>query len=104
MLALDAKVAVALLTLICEVPPRLGRITVQEVRDRHEYVQDAWVLIGARDVAERVVQLKRVGALELAGSLETEDFKVFGCGGSDVWEVAEVAHLFSGDLCWIHGS
>ena len=102
--ALGAKVAVALLALICEVPPSLGRVAVQEVGDRHENVQDAWILIGTSDVTERLVKLKRVGALQFAGSLETEEFEVFGGGGTDVWEVAEVAHLFSDDFCWIHGS
>jgi len=93
-----------LLALISEMPPRLWWIAVQEVRNRHEDIQDARILIRTGDVGESVVQLKRISALQVSGTLEAKKLKVFGRGWANVWKVAEMAHLFSDDLCWVHGS
>ena len=85
-----------------ELPPRPRGMAVHEAGDRYEYIEHAWIVSQTSNFAELPMELDRIFAGQLRGSIDANQPQIIGDRRSHVGQIGELVEFLSGDFRWVH--
>jgi len=90
------------LSLNRKIPPWLGLETLHKTRNRHEYIDDAWIVPNSGFPAKIAVKLEWTTALKLFGLRYAKQSQIPGHRLTDVGKIGQPCEPVSIDFRWMH--